>query len=104
MRQTPIDAYSVSGTTLTTTAATPSGTDNVTVQLLGDVVDFGKPSDGSIAQASLGLATGEYYHNPNTVSATMTTTVAATDNGVMFGPITVNAGVTWTITGSLSII
>lgn len=34
VRQTPTDAYSVSGTTLTTTANTPSGTNNVTVHFL----------------------------------------------------------------------
>ena len=53
VRQTPGDAYSVSGTTLTTTATTPSGTDNVTVQFLGDVVDFGEPSDDSVTSAKI---------------------------------------------------
>jgi len=53
VRQTPVDAYSVSGVTLTTTATTPSGTDNVTVQFLGDVVDFGEPSDDSVATAKI---------------------------------------------------
>ena len=104
VRQTPVDAYSVSGVTLTTTATTPSGTDNVTVQFLGDVVDFGEPSDGSVTQASFGLATGEYFHNPNTISTNMTTTVAGTDSAAMLGPITVNAGITWTISGTLSIL
>jgi len=53
VRQTPVDAYSVSGTTLTTTATTPSGTDNVTVQFLGDVVDFGEPSDDSVSTVKI---------------------------------------------------
>jgi len=53
VRQTPTDAYSVSGVTLTTTATTPSGTDNVTVQFLGDVVDFGEPSDDSVSTAKI---------------------------------------------------
>ncbi len=53
VRQTPGDSYSVSGTTLTTTATTPSGTDNVTVQFLGDVVDFGEPSDDSVTNAKM---------------------------------------------------
>ena len=53
VRQTPVDAYSVSGVTLTTTATTPSGTDNVTVQFLGDVVDFGEPSDDSVSTAKI---------------------------------------------------
>ena len=53
VRQTPVDAYSVSGVTLTTTGTTPSGTDNVTVQYLGDVVDFGEPSDDSVSTAKI---------------------------------------------------
>ena len=53
VRQTPVDAYSVSGTTLTTTGTTPSGTDNVTVQFLGDVVDFGEPSDDSVSATKI---------------------------------------------------
>ena len=53
VRQTPVDAYSVSGTTLTTTATTPSGTNNVTVQFLGDVVDFGEPSDNSVTSTKI---------------------------------------------------
>ena len=53
VRQTPVDAYSVSGVTLTTTATTPSGTDNVTVQYLGDVVDFGEPSDDSVGTTKI---------------------------------------------------
>jgi hypothetical protein len=53
VRQTPTDAYSVSGTTLTTTATTPSGTNNVTVQFLGDVVDFGEPSDNSVTSGKI---------------------------------------------------
>ena len=53
VRQTPTDAYTVSGTTLTTTATTPSGTDNVTVQFLGDVVDFGEPGDDTVTSAKI---------------------------------------------------
>ena len=53
VRQTPVDAYSVSGTTLTTTGTTPSGTDNVTVQYLGNVVDFGEPSDDSVSTVKI---------------------------------------------------
>jgi len=53
VRQTPVDAYSVSGVTLTTTGTTPSGTDNVTVQYLGDVVDLGEPSDDSVGTTKI---------------------------------------------------
>ncbi len=53
VRQTPTDAYSVSGTTLTTTGTTPSGTDNVTVMFMGDVVDIGTPSDDTVSTAKI---------------------------------------------------
>jgi len=53
VRQTPTDAYSVSGVTLTTTATTPSGTDNVTVMFMGDVVDIGTPSNDTVTSAKI---------------------------------------------------
>ena len=53
VRQTPTDAYSVSGVTLTTTGTTPAGTDNVTVMFMGDVVDIGAPSDDTVSTAKI---------------------------------------------------
>ena len=53
VRQTPTDAYSVSGTSLTTTATTPSGTNNVTVMFMGDVVDIGTPSNDTVTSAKI---------------------------------------------------
>jgi len=53
VRQTPTDAYTVSGVTLTTTATTPSGTDNVTVMFMGDVVDIGAPSSDTVSTATI---------------------------------------------------
>jgi len=53
VRQTPTDAYTVSGVTLTTTATTPSGTDNVTVMFMGDVVDIGAPSADTVSTATI---------------------------------------------------
>ena len=53
VRQTPTDAYSVSGVTLTTTGTTPSGTANVTVMFMGDVVDIGAPSADTVSTAKI---------------------------------------------------
>jgi len=53
VRQTPTDAYTVSGVTLTTTATTPSGTDNVTVMFMGDVVDIGAPSADTVSTVKI---------------------------------------------------
>ena len=97
-------AYNCTGTSLTFTGTVPSGTNNVQVVHMGLTVDVGVPGDGTVTQAKLGLATGEYYFHPNTISSTMTTTVLASNNAVMFGPITVNSGVTWTISGLLTIL
>ena len=53
VRQTPTDAYTVSGVTLTTTGTTPAGTDNVTVMFMGDVVDIGAPSSDTVSTATI---------------------------------------------------
>ena len=95
--------YSFSGTTLTLDDALLSA-DKMEVIGILDIGEATVPADGSVTQASFGLAEGEYFHNPNTISTDMTTTVAATRSAVMFGPITVNAGITWTISGTLSIL
>jgi hypothetical protein len=47
---------------------------------------------------------GEFFSNYNTITANATSTVSATVNAVLFGPITVNSGITWTISGTLGII
>jgi hypothetical protein len=95
--------YSISGTTLTLDDALLSADEMEVIGIL-DIGEAVVPADGSVTQASFGLAEGEYFHNPNTISTDMTTTVAATRSAVMFGPITVNAGITWTISGTLSIL
>ena len=97
-------AYGCTGTSLTFTGSVPSGTNNVQVVHMGLTLDVGVPGDGTVTQAKLGLGEGEYYFNPNTISSNLTTTVAATDSGAMFGPITVSSGKTWTISGTLRII
>jgi hypothetical protein len=95
--------YSISGTTLTLDDALLSADEMEVIGIL-DIGEAVVPADGSVTQASFGLAEGEYFHNPNTISTDMTTTVAATRSAVMFSPITVNAGITWTISGTLSIL
>ena len=95
--------YSISGTTLTLDDALLSADEMEVIGIL-DIGEAVVPADGSVTQASFGLAEGEYFHNPNTISTDMPTTVAATRSAVMFGPITVNAGITWTISGTLSIL
>ena len=47
---------------------------------------------------------GDFFSNYNAITANVTSTVGAGVNGALFAPITVNSGVTWTISGTLSII
>ena len=110
------DAYSIAGspTTVTLTSALVSSDK---LEIIG-IVDIGEttvPGSNTVDTASIQAkavtqpklwvsGTGEYYYHPNTVSTTMTTTVDSANNGVMFGPITVDSGVAWTISGVLSII
>ena len=47
---------------------------------------------------------GDFFSNYNAITANVTSTVGAGVNAALFAPITVNSGVTWTISGTLSII
>ena len=88
VRQTPVDAYSVSGTTLTTTATTPSGTDNVTVQFLGDVVDFGTPSDNSVTTAKIVDDAVTVDKLANSINTEITANTAKVTNAIHTGDVT----------------
>ena len=88
VRQTPVDAYSVSGTTLTTTATTPSGTDNVTVQFLGDVVDFGTPSDNSVTTAKIVDDAVTVDKLANSINTEITANTAKVTNATHTGDVT----------------
>ena len=95
--------YSFSGTTLTLDDALLSA-DKMEVVGILDIGEAVVPADGSVTQASFGLAEGTYFHNPDTISTTMTTTVPVGTSAAMFGPITIAAGETWTIVGTLSVL
>ena len=95
--------YTIVGTTLTLDSALVSS-DELEVIGIQDIGTSTVPADGSVTQASFGLAEGTYFHNPDTISTTMTTTVPAGTSAAMFGPITVALGETWTIVGTLSIL
>ena len=55
VRQTPTDAYTVSGVTLTTTATTPSGTDNVGTATLGTDLTVEISADGGSTWTAMTL-------------------------------------------------
>ena len=119
VRQTPTDAYTVSGTALTTTATTPSGTDNVTVMFMGDVVDIGAPSsdtitsamivDGSVANADMAdmAANTIKVRDANSSGVPSDKALATTEvligDGTGFTAAALSGDVTMTNTGAVTI-
>ena len=126
-------AYSVNGTTLAFTAPPPTGTNNIQVVQLGLLRDVATPGDDTVKVAQLdtdsagttgqflkkssatnidwgnvtvGAITteGDYFYNYNTISSDLTTTVASTKAAFVAGPITIEDGYTWTISGELTMI
>ena len=88
VRQTPTDAYSVSGVTLTTTATTPSGTDNVTVMFMGDVVDIGAPSSDTVSTATIQDDAVTAAKLANSINTEITANTAKVTNATHTGDVT----------------
>ena len=122
------DAYSVSGTTLTLTSALVS-TDKLEVIGINDIgttitpaqnsVDADKLSATGTASSSTYLrgdmawstvegseitSQNTFFKNPNTVTSSQTTTIGASENAALIGPIGVNSTVVWAIVGTLQIL
>jgi hypothetical protein len=108
--------YSVSGTALTFTGAPPSGTNNVGVLFLGLPTLIGVPGAGTVgisqlsatgtpststflrgdnSWAAAGAQDNIFYENGQTVTADRT--IGSTTNAMSSGPITIDTGVTVTI-------
>ena len=115
-------AYNTSGTNLTFTGATPSGTNNIEVVQLGLQTPVGTAgavqATGSASSSTflrgdyvwsavtVGAITteGDYYYNYNTISSTITTTVEATKAAFVAGPISITGSAVWTVVGELTMI
>lgn len=92
-------------------AITPNGTGKVVLDGLNYPTADGTNgqalvTDGSgnltfdTIQASELTTEGAIFSNYNTITTNATSTTASTKNSFLFGPITVNTGVTWTVTGN----
>jgi len=88
VRQTPTDAYTVSGVTLTTTGTTPSGTDNVTVMFMGDVVDIGAPSSDTVSTATIQDDAVTAAKLANSINTEITANTAKVTNATHTGDVT----------------
>ena len=117
VRQEPVDAYTISGTSLTMTGAIVA-TDDFYVVFQGKAQQTAVPGVGTITQAmfasGLNLGAG-YFQGDNGDTGDTTngkkdifrvheqelntnTTIAATDNALCAGPLTIATGVTLTVT------
>ena len=117
VRQEPVDAYTISGTSLTMTGAIVA-TDDFYVVFQGKAQQTAVPGVGTITQAmfapGLNLGAG-YFQGDNGATGDTTngkkdifrvheqelntnTTIAATDNALCAGPLTIATGVTLTVT------
>ena len=132
VRQDPLN-YSVSGSTITFATAPPLGTNNVQLLVSGNELGLNVPADDSIAVDALnttsagttgqflqksGASTidwatvaggsitteGDYFYNYNTISSTITNTVATDQAAFVAGPISITGSAVWTVVGELTMI
>jgi hypothetical protein len=72
-----------------------TGTPTSAKALLGDF-------SWGVIEGSAITSQNTFFKNPSAVTSTQTTTIATTEQAALIGEITVNAGVTWTIVGTLN--
>lgn len=101
--QNPNVDFTVSGSTLTFTTAPASGLDFFAI-LMGQPLNTGTPSDGTVTSAKLAEnisasagAGGDHVFFLNDKTVTTDYTIPSTQNAGTFGPCTINSGVTVTV-------
>ena len=100
VRQDPFSANSVTGgTSLVFTAAPPLGTNNVYVVYQGKAVGTTTPGENSFEFGMIKSINGG-YENLATISTSIT--VAATDNMMLCGPVSMTGTVT--VQGTLTVV
>ena len=100
VRQDPHSAYTVSGgTTLSFTAAPPTGTNNIYVVYIGKSLGENTPGENSIEFGMIKSINGG-YENKATISSTFT--VDASDNMMVCGPVSFTGTVT--VNGTLTVV
>lgn len=123
VRQEPVDAYTISGTSLTMTG-TIAATDDFYVVFQGKAQQTAVPGVGTITQAmfapGLNLGAGYFQGNNgdtgdttngkgdifrvNAQTLTSNVTIATADNATAAGPLTIDTSATLTVNGNLTIL
>ena len=100
VRQDPHSAYTISGgTTLSFTAAPPTGTNNIYVVYIGKSLGENTPGENSIEFGMIKSINGG-YENKATISSNIT--VDSSDNMMVCGPASFTGTVT--VNGTLTIV
>ena len=109
VRQEPTDAYSVSGTTLTMTAAPASGVNFYVLFIAGVHESASVPATDTVQRSALSFDVGAFKGDPNTTDGrggifrvhekvlNTNVTIAGTENAVCAGPVEVATGITITV-------
>lgn len=109
VRQEPTDAYSVSGTTLTMTAAPASGVNFYVLFIAGVHESASVPATDTVQRSALSFDVGAFKGDPNSTDGrgnifrvhekvlNTNVTIAGTENAVCAGPVEVATGITITV-------
>ena len=109
VRQEPTDAYSVSGTTLTMTAAPASGVNFYVLFIAGVHESASVPATDTVQRSALSFDVGAFKGDPNSSDGrgnifrvhekvlNTNVTIAGTENAVCAGPVEVATGITITV-------
>lgn len=129
VHQVPTTDFSVSGTALTFTSSTPSGTNNICVVYLSLPISLPTPGDGTVGISQLsasGTASSSTYLTGNNTWTAISTnpslgsgneiirtnsdqinqniTIPSGTNGMSAGPITIGSSYTVTVNGTWTIV
>jgi hypothetical protein len=129
VHQVPTTDYSVSGSALTFSSSTPSGTNNICVVYLGLSLDIGTPASGTVGISQLSASgspsNSNFLRGDNTWSAISTNpslgsgneiirtnsdqinqniTIPSGTNGMSAAPITIGSSYTVTVNGTWTIV
>ena len=120
--QAPQDSFTVVNDTIIFDSALTSSDSIDFIMVLGDTLDIGTPSDGTVTGSKFagGTAAGGYFKGNNndrgatfsgkddifrvhTATLSNSVTIATADNAICAGPLTVADGVNLTVNGNLTI-
>ena len=105
--QAPESAYTVSGTNIVFDSALTSSDVIDYILVIGDAVDIGTPSDGTVGTAQMNYPLANvhvsgFYENDQTLNSNVT--IASTKNAMATGPVAIASGVSVTVSNGARVV